>query len=187
MMINTYKTKEKQDFTNITKTIFIAGFVVSCSSVKLGLKLKEQFSDGPIVQYDMKSYSTRISPNITLRLSPLNFTAPIKIDDAYKTFCNSSTANDIESIKDVYAFMKRYLSSFAINKVTISADPTIGLLNVAMLLPDNVLLSISKRKESINDPYVAFNLYYKKELLISDIRDISDLNKYILTVQSKTM
>lgn len=62
-------------------------------------------------------------------------------------------------------------------------DSNVG--NVAYRLPNNILVSILKLEETMDNNFIGFNIFYNRELLISDICDIELLHTHIKNIEEK--
>ena len=81
-------------------------------------------------------------------------------------------------------FIVEGIGNINIEKVAVDCDLDSEILNVVYRLPDNVVLSISKPLETIDDDFVAFNLYHNRKLLVTDNANIGLLSHYINEVES---
>ena len=59
------------------------------------------------------------------------------------------------------------------------------VLNVSYKLHDDMLLSVSKPFETMDDAFVMFNVYHGRDLLLSDSASIELLSEYIYDVEER--
>lgn len=85
----------------------------------------------------------------------------------------------------VLEFIMSGLEKVNVERASVDYNMSTHVLNVAYRMPGNILLSISKPQETIEDSLVIFNLYHKRELLVSDIVDIEILSQYLHKVESR--
>lgn len=70
-------------------------------------------------------------------------------------------------------------------RIVMDCDMGSKVLNVAYRLPGNILLSINKPLDTMDDDFVMFNVYHFRELLVSDTARIGLLAQYIHNVENK--
>ncbi len=92
--------------------------------------------------------------------------------------------SNAKKLEPVMNFIVEGIGNINIKKVTVDCDLHSEVLNVAYRLPDNVVLSISKPLETMDDDFVAFNLYHNRKLLVTDNANIGLLSHYINEVES---
>jgi hypothetical protein len=92
--------------------------------------------------------------------------------------------SDAKKLEPVMNFIVEGIGNINIEKVAVDCDLDSEILNVVYRLPDNVVLSISKPLETIDDDFVAFNLYHNRKLLVTDNATIGLLSHYIDEVES---
>ena len=59
------------------------------------------------------------------------------------------------------------------------------VLNVAYRLQGDMLLSVSKPLDTMDDIFVMFNMYHLRELLVSDSASIGLLAEYVVNVEKR--
>ena len=85
----------------------------------------------------------------------------------------------------VMRFVAKGIGDIQVERVSVDCDATNKVLNVAYRLPDDILLSISKPLETMDDAFVMFNVYHKRQLLLSETASIDLLSQYIHNVEEK--
>ena len=89
-----------------------------------------------------------------------------------------------QKFEPVVDFIIKGIGNIDIEKVVVDCDFDSEILNVVYRLPDNVVLSISKPLDTMDDDLVAFNLYHDRKLLVTDDASIGLLSRYIVEVGS---
>ena len=83
-------------------------------------------------------------------------------------------------------FIEKYMDDIIYEKKTYDYDDSDGNVgNVVYRLPNNILLSILKTEETMDNNFIGFNIFYNRELLISDICDIELLHTHIKNIEEK--
>lgn len=88
-------------------------------------------------------------------------------------------------MEPVMRFVKEGMGNIAAERVVMDCDTEGQVLNVSYKLHDDILLSISKPLETMDDQFVMFNLYHGRELLVSDSASIELLSEYIHNVENR--
>lgn len=70
-------------------------------------------------------------------------------------------------------------------RVVMDCDKESRVLNVAYRLPGDILLSVSKPLDTMDDEFVMFNVYHLRDLLVSDTARIDLLAQYVRNVESR--
>lgn len=65
-------------------------------------------------------------------------------------------------------------------KKAVDYDEESKLMNIAYRMKSDIILSILKPYESLDDEFVMFNIFYMKELLIAAMMDCKSLREYVL-------
>lgn len=107
------------------------------------------------------------------------------ISDAYATLCDKNP--EAGTLRPVYEFMRKGLEVINAEKVSMDCNTESGMLNISFRLPEGVILSVTKLGETLNDNLVAFNIFSKRQLILSDVCEINMLADYIENVQSKSV
>lgn len=87
--------------------------------------------------------------------------------------------SDAKKFESAMNFIFSGIGDIDIERVVAEYDVESEILNVVFRLPDNAVLSVSKRLMDMDDDLVAFNLYSNKKLLVADYASISSLSDYI--------
>lgn len=88
-------------------------------------------------------------------------------------------------MEPVMRFVKEGIENIDAERVVMDCDTENQVLNVSYKLHDNMLLSISKPLETMDDRFVMFNLYHGRDLLVSDSASIELLSEYIHDVENR--
>lgn len=88
-----------------------------------------------------------------------------------------------DRLEPVMRFISNGLGDIKVDRVMVDCDSDCTVLNVAYRLQTKVLLSISKPLETMEDDFVMFNVYYNRNLLISDTVSVGLLSEYIHKVE----
>ena len=70
-------------------------------------------------------------------------------------------------------------------RITMDYDASSKVLNVAYRLQGDMLLSVSKPLDTMDDIFVMFNMYHLRELLVSDSASIGLLAEYVVNVEKR--
>ncbi|MBO7636536.1 MAG: hypothetical protein J6S89_08150 [Paludibacteraceae bacterium] len=89
------------------------------------------------------------------------------------------------SMEPVMRFVTEGIGNIDAERVVMDCDTENEVLNVSYKLRDNMLLSISKPLETMNDQFVMFNVYHGRDLLVSDSASIELLSEYIHNVENR--
>ena len=88
-------------------------------------------------------------------------------------------------MEPVMRFVANNIGDIQAERVSVDCDVTNKVLNVAYRLPYDMLLSISKPLETMGDSFVMFNVYHRRQLLLSETASIELLSQYIHNVEEK--
>lgn len=125
--------------------------------------------------------SVLLEPNPAI----LSANASIKrIDAAFEKFVHSQgeEVRELESLKNE---IREAFHNVEIQKANVSGRIKEGYLNVSLLLPEKLVLSINSLKDFVEPGVVSFNLFKNRELLVSDIIPLEQLAQYVRDVESK--
>ncbi len=125
--------------------------------------------------------SVLLEPNPAI----LSANASIKrIDAAFEEFVHSQgeEVRELESLKNE---IREAFHNVEIQKANVSGRIKEGYLNVSLLLPEKLVLSINSLKDFVEPGVVSFNLFKNRELLVSDIIPLEQLAQYVRDVESK--
>lgn len=125
--------------------------------------------------------SVLLEPNPAI----LSANASIKrIDAAFEEFVHSQgeEVRELESLKNE---IREAFHNVEIQKANVSGRIKEGYLNVSLLLPEKLVLSINSLKDFVEPGVVSFNLFKNRELLVSDIILLEQLAQYVRDVESK--
>lgn len=88
-------------------------------------------------------------------------------------------------LEPVMRFVTDGLGDIKAERVVMDCDMNNKVLNVSYRMHDNMLLSISKPLDTMDDGFVMFNVYHGRELLVSDSASIELLSQYIHNVENR--
>lgn len=138
--------------------------------------------DNPVVDERLVPASPHTDIDVKLSFNVEQTETARMMDDAFNDFCKIEP--DAKSILlKSFSEIKNGLSTIPAEKVSIDGSIRKMSINVGMLLPDGVVLSINKRNGLHPNEVVGFNIIYNRELLVSDVMDLESLRKYIISVQ----
>ena len=90
-----------------------------------------------------------------------------------------------EEMEPVADFITEGIGNIEAERVVMDCDNTVKVLNVSYRLPGDILLSVNKPLDTMDDEFVMFNVYHRRDLLVSDTASISLLAQYIRNVERR--
>lgn len=105
------------------------------------------------------------------------------LDDAFNSLKERQPL--AAEIEETYCLIRDGIGEIFAERVSVNYDATSKVVNVAYRLPGDILLSVSKPFNTMDDDYVMFNLFHLRKLLISDTADINLLSHYIHRAEQK--
>lgn len=125
--------------------------------------------------------SVLLEPNPAI----LSANASIKrIEAAFEEFVHSQ-GEDVRELESLKNEIREAFHNVEIQKANVSGRIKEGYLNVSLLLPEKLVLSINSLKDFVEPGVVSFNLFKNRELLVSDIIPLEQLAQYVRDVESK--
>lgn len=106
------------------------------------------------------------------------------IDEAFNKFAASST-QDVRSLKSLNDEIKTSFADAEILKVQTRGNVDKGYLNVSMLLPKQLVLSINSITNFEMPGTVAFNLLRNRKLIVSDMIPLDQLAQYVRALEAR--
>lgn len=88
-------------------------------------------------------------------------------------------------LEPVMRFVTDGIGNIDAERVVMDCDPENKVLNVSYKLHDDMLLSVSKPLETMDDAFVMFNVYHGRDLLLSDSASIELLSEYLHNVEER--
>lgn len=88
-------------------------------------------------------------------------------------------------MEPVMRFVTEGIGDVDAERVVMDCDLENKVLNVSYKLHDDMLLSVSKPLETMDDAFVMFNVYHGRDLLLSDSASIELLSEYIHDVEER--
>lgn len=85
----------------------------------------------------------------------------------------------------VAEFVTKGIGEVSAERIVMDCDMIRKVLNVVYRLPGNMLLSINKPLDTMDDDFVMFNVYHFRELLVSDTARIGLLAQYVRNIENK--
>lgn len=150
----------------------------------------------------VNQYYTRIekAPQSLITVSATERISGAKIPDGIEIFANNSytsldmtelsfkalTTRQPEAVElePVMKFIINGIGSIDAERVSVDCDIDSKVLNIAYRLPNDILLSVSKPLITMDDNFVVFNLFHKRDLLVSKNATIDLLAKYINNIET---
>ena len=150
----------------------------------------------------VNQYYTRIekAPQSLITVSVTERISGAKIPDGIEIFANNSytsldmtelsfkalTTRQPEAVElePVMKFIINGIGSIDAERVSVDCDIDSKVLNIAYRLPNDILLSVSKPLITMDDNFVVFNLFHKRDLLVSKNATIDLLAKYINNIET---
>lgn len=151
----------------------------------------------PIENYEARQESntteivTTISAKSTLTkdIIPVTILADNHSTLMYKTECAFNRMIELHpqaiELAPVMHFVTERVGTINAERVMMDCDMGNKVLNVAYRLPGDILFSINKPLDTMDDELVMFNVYHLRELLVSDMASIDMLGQYIHNVEKK--
>ena len=181
---NTIKTSKR-----LRSGVMISFFALS--SISTSVAKDNQFTY--LIEDDLKPITA---------VTAKNFVSGEIIPDAIEIFANNilSTSDktfisfekltmnhseEAANMEPVVRFIAEGMGDIIAEKVSVNCDFENEIINVAYRLPNDILLSVSKPLSTMTDTFVMFNLFNKRQLLVSDSASIELLSTYIKKVESR--
>ena len=89
------------------------------------------------------------------------------------------------ALEPVMHFVTDGVGNINAERVSMDCDTESMVLNVAYRMPGDILMSISKPLDTLDDRLVMFNVYHRRDLLVSDRASIEMLANYIRAIESR--
>lgn len=106
-----------------------------------------------------------------------------KLNSAFEKF-QKRIKSDVTLLRPGYEEIATAMDGINAEKVTVDGDPEEGVINVAFLLPGDVVLSVVKTV-GVNGPgEVGVNLIRDRQPIISGIENLDFLRQYIMRLES---
>ena len=196
--------KRNEISTIMKKTTFFVRNIIIRQSVKKTLQT------GAIVSFLFMHQTSTAAPTLytAQEIIPLHSVVTLPVSDAsngghetnIEIFANDNYTSVYRTVLSFNKLIERYpeavemepvmrfiadgIGNICIERVSVDCDTDSKVLNVAYRLPGNMLLSIRKPLCTMSDPYVMFNVYHLRKLLISDSASIDLLAQYMREVES---
>lgn len=165
--------------------IVLAGIVFTLSSYAaypVPQPVEYATVDEVAVVVDEVSASPRTDIRVRLSFNASATDTQLKMDKAFADFCKIEPEASI-AVSMPFQEIREGLGEVSTDKVSIDGDIETGTINMAMLFPDGVVLSVNKRIGLHPAGVVGFNIMYKRNLLVSDVSDMTSLRQYLLNIQ----
>lgn len=88
-------------------------------------------------------------------------------------------------LEPVATFITEGIGDITAEHIVMDCDMSDKVLNVAYRLPGDLLLSINKPLDTMDDKFVIFNVYHKRNLLVSEAASIDLLAQYIRNIEKR--
>lgn len=183
--------KHLVSYTPIGKGLLIALFTVPGVSIQAAQNM--EYFDRPLEQVAMSAYSVsslsfgQAYPDTGTGIEFFmgsTFSVTDRLQTAFDELCKNKPAA-IE-MKPAFCLISEGIGDILAEKVSVSCDVDNKILNVAYRLPSDMLLSVSKPLNTMDDRFVMFNLFHLRDLLISDTAEVSFLSTYIHNAEART-
>lgn len=183
--------KHLVSYSPIREGLLIALFTVPGISIQAAQNM--EYSDRPFNQIDRSSCpvsSLSLGQNNSRENNGLEFfigstfNLSDQLQNAFDELCNNKP--EAMEMKPAFCFISAGIGDIMAEKVSVSCDVDSKIMNVAYRLPGNMLLSVSKPLNTMDDKFVMFNLFHLRDLLISDTAEISFLSTYIHNAEAKS-
>lgn len=178
----TYNVKEyikTHEFTRHIKTMIVTFMLFAVTSV--GTTSQVNYTA------DRMSPST-VEKKVSGHSVTLNRVMPMtKTMQMAETAFDKLTARMPEAIEagPVMHFITEGLDNVDAERVTMDYDVGSKVLNVAYRLYGDMLLSVNKPLDTMDDEFVMFNMFHLRELLVSDSASIELLAEYVVNVEKR--
>lgn len=172
----------KKGFVTFSFLCVVASPIQAFNQIEYSLSQQTKCVTTTIIQSDISQ--APIGENSCVSLFCNNtYNVTDMLDEAFDNLVarvpSASDANE------TFCLIRKGLGNILAEKVSVRYDVTSKVLNVAFRLPDDMLLSVMKPLETMDDSYVMFNLYHLRELLISDTAEVNFLSQYIRNAEQK--
>ena len=176
--------KRLVSYTPIREGLLIGLFTVPGVSIQAAQNM--EYSDRPFNQIEMCSYpvsSLSAGQAYSQESNGLEFfmgntfNLTGQLQAAFDELCKNKPA--ALELKPAFCMISEGIGDIMAEKVSVSCDVESKIMNVAYRMPGDMLLSVSKPLNTMEDSFVMFNLFHLRELLISDTAEISFLSTYI--------
>lgn len=167
----------------VTTSIVLAGIAFTLFGCDAVEATAVEFRQETVVCCAEVDTASSISPDGNIVLASNEQSTADKISLAYSRFVSDKGGDS--SLDDVCGFMADEMKAVRVDKVSVDGSVDDGLLNMSFRLPDGMILSVNKRRDTMDSRLVAFNIIRDRRLVISDVMDIHNLREYINTVQAR--
>lgn len=166
------------------RIILVAGITFTLFSTNVAASFESSFSLSPVSISITKEVTPDPASNIKVALKSTIATSSDLMWESFNNF-QKSAETDCKNIKESFAKIVDALNDIKFSKIAVDGNPEEDRLKVAFRLPNNVILSIIKEQGVHLDDYVGVNIFRNRQLLISDIMELSLLKTYISNVQAR--
>ena len=182
--------KRLVSYTPIRKGLLIALFTVPGVSIQAAQNM--EYFDRPFNQMEMSSYpvsSLSVGQAYAQENNGLEifmgstFSITDQLQTAFDELCENKPA--ALELKPAFCLISEGIGDIMAERASVSCDVDSKIVNVAYRMPGDMLLSVSKPLNTMDDRFVMFNLFHLRELLISDTADISFLSTYIHNAEAR--
>lgn len=177
---------EVKDFVKRECKVILAGiaFTLFGASATEADSCQPVFESIPDVEVPQEYVSPVQNGEVVVTLSSNALTTAEKLENAFEKFSQQSEM-EVATLREPFNEIAEGLSKIDAEKVVVDGVPSEGRLSVAFRLPDGMILSLNK-KLGLHDPgEVGFNLIHNREMVISDVMEVSLLTQYIQNVQKR--
>lgn len=180
--VKEYLEMARKEFVAIATGLFIGFFVCSfepqaiASSFQNTTSIETLDSDSVTTESIQPSKSGKIEISLNSNVQ----TTEEKMDVAY------AKLNLDDNVYDpVYSCLRESLKRISINKVTADIDSDSQSLEFVFLIEKELLVSVSKPLETISDNKAIVTFIYQREVIYSNLVDLSTLSSHINSIGEK--
>ena len=178
----TYTVKEyikTHEFTRHINTMIVTFMLFAVTSVGTASQVNFR-ADGMTQSTVVKEVSGH---SVTLnRVMPMTKTMQMADAAFDKLTARMPEAKEAEPVKH---FITEGIGNVDAECVTMDYDADSKVLNVAYRLQGDMLLSVNKPLDTMDDEFVMFNMYHLRDLLVSDSSSIGLLAEYVVNVEKR--
>ncbi len=170
---------ETHEFTRRIKTTIVTFmlFAVTSAGTASQVNYKTDRMAQPTVVKVVSGHSVTLN-----RVMPMTETMQMA-DTAFDKL--TARMPDAKEAEPVMHFITEGIGSVDAERVTMDYDVGSKVLNVAYRLQGDMLLSVNKPLDTMDDEFVMFNMYHQRELLVSDSASIGLLAEYVVNVERR--
>lgn len=178
----TYTVKEyieTHEFTRHIKTMIVTFMLFAVTSAGTASQVEykaDRITQSTVVK-EVGGHSVTLN-----RVMPITETMQMA-DTAFDKL--TARMPEAKEAEPVMHFIIEGIGNVDAERITMDYDAGSKVLNVAYRLQGDMLLSVSKPLDTMDDIFVMFNMYHLRELLLSDSASIGLLAEYVVNVEKR--